>query len=57
MKRAAKKKKKVRSISFLTIAEMFLSLLMIPLGLAAVQGFDGVENAVELLAFLMICFI
>ena len=48
-----KKKKKTRSFSIATIVEMFFSLLMIPLGLAAVQGLDGVENTFELLAFLV----
>ncbi len=33
---------------------MFFSLLMIPVGLAAAQGFDGAENAIEMLAFLML---
>ena len=54
MKTAAKKKKKRRSISFATIVEMFFSLLMIPVGLAAAQGFDGEENAIEMLAFLVL---
>ena len=54
MKKAAKKKKKTRSISIATFVEMFFSLLMIPLGLAAAQGFDGAENAIEMLAFLML---
>jgi len=54
MKTAAKKKKKNRSFSIATIFEMVLSLLMIPVGLAAARGFDGAENAIELLAFLML---
>ena len=54
MKTAAKKKKKRRSISIATIVEMFFSLLMIPVGLAAAQGFDGAENAIEMLAFLVL---
>jgi hypothetical protein len=54
MKTTEKKKKKVRSFSFATIAEMFFSLLMIPLGLAAAKGLEGVENTEELLAFLML---
>ena len=54
MKKTTKKKKKNRSISFWTIVEMFLSLLMIPIGLAAAKGFDGAENAEEMLAFLML---
>ena len=54
MKTAAKKKKKTRSFSFATIAEMFFSLLMIPLGFAAAQGLDGVDNAMEALAILML---
>jgi hypothetical protein len=33
---------------------MFFSLLMIPIGLAAAQGFDGAKNPVELLALLML---
>lgn len=53
MKKAAKKKKN-RSISIATFVEMFFSLLMIPVGLAAAQGFDGAENAIEMLAFLML---
>lgn len=53
MKKAAKKKKN-RSISIATFVEMFFSLLMIPVGLAAAQGFDGAENAIEILAFLML---
>ena len=57
MKKAAKKKKKNRSISFATIVEMFFSLAMIPLGLAAAQGFEGaksLESVLELLASLML---
>ena len=54
MKTAAEKKKKNRSISIATIVEMFFSLLMIPLGLAAAQVLEGAENAEELLAFLML---
>ena len=57
MKRAAKKKKKNRSISFATIVEMFFSLAMIPLGLAAAQGFEeakSLESVLELLASLML---
>ena len=55
MKKAAKKKKKTRSFSIATIVEMFFSLLMIPLGLAAAQGFEGTkENIIEILAFLML---
>ena len=55
MKKAAKKKKKTRSFSIATIVEMFFSLLMIPLGLAAAQGFEGTkENIIEMLAFLML---
>ena len=54
MKTTEKKKKKVRSFSFATIAEMFFSLLMIPLGLAAAKGLEGVENTEELLAFLVL---
>ncbi len=54
MKKAAKKKKKNRSISIATFVEMFFSLLMIPVGLAAARGFDGAENAIEMLAFLML---
>jgi len=53
MRTAAKKKKKKRSFSFATIAEMFFSLLMIPLGLASAQGFDGSEKAAEMLTILM----
>ena len=55
MKTAAKKskKKKTRSFSIATIAESFLSLLMIPVGLAAVKGIDGTENTMDLLAFLV----
>ena len=55
MKTAAKKskKKKNRSFSIATIAESFLSLLMIPVGLAAVKGIDGTENTMDLLAFLV----
>ena len=49
-----KKKKKNRSISPATIVEMFFSLLMIPPGLAAAQGFGGAPNALEMLAFLML---
>jgi len=52
MKKAVKKKKN-RSISVATIVEMLLSLLMIPLGLAAVEGLDG-EMVNELLAVLML---
>ena len=48
-----KKKKKNKSISFLTIVEMILSLLMIPLGLAAAQGIDGAMTQ-DQLAFLML---
>ena len=54
MKKAVKKKKRTRSFSIATIVEMFFSLLMIPVGLAAVQGFDGAENAIEMLAFLLL---
>ena len=54
MKKAAKKKKKNRSISIATFVEMLFSLLMIPVGLAAARGFDGAENAIEMLAFLML---
>ncbi len=54
MKTAAKKKKKNRSFSIATIVEMFFSLLMIPLGLAAAKGFEGTENTEEMLAFLML---
>ena len=54
MKKAVKRKKKNRSFSFATIAEMFLSLLMIPVGLAAAKGLDGAENAEEYMAFLML---
>lgn len=53
MKTAVKKRKKKRSFSFATIAEMFFSLLMIPLGLASAQGFDGSEKAAEMLTILM----
>ena len=50
-----KKKKKNRSFSIATIAEMFFSLLMIPVGLAAAQALDGsLEKVVEMLAFLML---
>ena len=48
-----KKKKKNRSLSFLTIVEMILSLLMIPVGLAAAQGIDGAMTQ-DQLAFLML---
>ena len=48
-----KKKKKNRSLSFLTIVEMILSLLMIPVGLAAAQGIDGAMTK-DQLAFLML---
>ena len=54
MKTAATKKKKNRSFSIATIVEMLLSLLMIPIGLSAVQGFEPTENVEELLAFLML---
>ena len=55
MKKVAKKKKKNRSFSIATIAEMFFSLLMIPVGLAAAQALDGtLEKVVEMLAFLML---
>ena len=54
MKTAAAKKKKNRSFSIATIVEMLLSLLMIPIGLSAVQGFEPTENVEELLAFLML---
>ena len=58
MKKVAKKKKKNRSFGIATIAEMFFTLLMIPLGLAAAQGLDGtqekLEKVVEMLAFLML---
>ena len=48
MKKVAKKKKKNRSFSIATIAEMFFSLLMIPVGLAAAQALDGtLEKVVE----------
>ncbi len=55
MKTAAeKKKKKKRSFSIATIVEMFLTLLMIPIGLATVQGFDVAENIEEIMAFLVL---
>ena len=54
MKTAATKKKKNRSFSIATIVEMLLSLLMIPIGLSAVQGFEPTEKVEELLAFLML---
>ncbi len=56
MKTATKKKKKTRSFHIATIIEMFFTLLMIPLGLAAVQGLsiEGEANPMELLAFLML---
>ena len=55
MKKAAEKKRKTRNFSVSTIVEMLFSLLMIPLGLAAAQGFEGTkENIIEILAFLML---
>ncbi len=53
MKTPAEKKKKNRSISFSTIVEMLLSLLMIPLGLTSVRVLEATENMEEMLAALM----
>ena len=53
MKTPAKKKKKNRSFSPATIVEMFLSLLMIPLGLSSVRIFEATENMEDMLAVLM----
>ena len=60
MKTAAEKKRKTRNFSVSTIVEMLFSLLMIPLGLAAVQALsapsdlDSAEKVIQILAFLML---
>ncbi len=54
MNTPAEKKKKNRSISFATIVEMLLSLLMIPLGLSSVRALEATENMEEMLAVLMV---
>ena len=60
MKKAAEKKRKTRNFSVSTIVEMLFSLLMIPLGLAAVQALsapsdlDSAEKVIQILAFLML---
>ena len=56
MKTATKKKIKTRGASAATVVEMILTLLMIPLGLAAAMGLDGTEKnlMMGLLALLML---
>lgn len=53
LKKRGKRKKRNRSLGPVTILEMFFSLLMIPLGLAAAQGLDGAMTK-DQLAFLML---
>ena len=53
MKRATDKIKN-RIATTATVTEMFFSLLMIPVGLTAAQGLEGIQNIEETLAFLLL---